>query len=423
MSDYIPRLLDPVFQDYLSFVPAFAIEGVKASGKTSSAEKLAQTSYRLDIESTRELLASTPNAFLRSEKPVLVDEWQRMPQIWDMVRREVDDDFTPGRFILTGSAYPIDTPIHSGAGRIITIRMRPLSIAERFPDETSISLRDLLHKKNDEVSGSTNIGIDQYLLEITKSGFPGIRSLPERGASLYIESYLDNLTNREFDEQGFTVRKPTVFRNWLKAYAAATGSTSAYQVILDAATPDEKDKHSKSATIAYRDILDKLYLTDRVEPWLPVNSQFKYLGKIAKHYLADPALAVSLLGITMNSFFDDSRIPRLGPQEKSIAGRLFESLVALSLQTYTQVAEARLGHFRSNNGRQEVDFIVEKGNNLAAIEVKLSSSPDNNSVDTLNWFEQTFSNYQVSKILITTGDTAYTRHDKVHVIPAALLAP
>ncbi|MCL1880336.1 MAG: DUF4143 domain-containing protein [Actinomycetia bacterium] len=425
MSDYIPRLIDPLLQDYLTYVPAFAINGIKAAGKTSSAERLADKTYRLDSAPTRELVAASPATFLGSEGTVLFDEWQRLPSIWDDVRRAVDNDNRPGRFVLTGSATPKGAAVHSGAGRIARIRMRPLSLAERLGEgaETSgISLDDILQGKVEMVEGSTSVGLEDYLGEIIRSGFPGIRSLPDKGATLFIDSYLESLFEREFTDQGYTVRKPRVLRNWLRAYAAATGSTAPYQVILDAAIPDDKDKPAKSTTLAYRDILDNLWITDRVEPWLPMNSQFKYLGMTAKHYLADPALAARLLGITMDGFLDDS-IPLFGPQRSSLAGRLFESLLALSLQTYAQAITAQLNHFRTSTGNHEVDFIIEKAGRVAAIEVKLGAEAVGNQVDHLNWFAKTFTNYRVAKILVTTGDTAYTRHDGTHVIPAAMLRP
>lgn len=421
MSEYIPRLLDPVLKDYMTYVPAFVIDGIKAAGKTSSAERLAEKTYKLDKASTRELLSASPTTFLEYKGSILLDEWQRMPEIWDDVRRAVDEDNRPGRFILTGSATPKGAAIHSGAGRITRIRMRPLSLAERMPKEATISLDDILHTRTTKVEGSTSTGLETYLSEIIRSGFPGIRRLPDKGAIMFIDSYLENLADKEFEDQGYTVRKPRVLYNWLRAYAAATGSTAPYQVILDAATPDEKDKPAKKTTMAYREVLNNLWITDRVEPWLPINSQFKYLGMTAKHYLADPALAARLLGVTMESFLDDNSISSLGPQQASIAGRLFESLIALSLQTYTQVIGAQLSHFRSSNGNHEVDFIVEKGGHVTAIEVKLGASPKSNQVDHLNWFKRTFDNYKVSKILITTGDTAYTRQDGTHVIPAAML--
>ena len=423
MSEYIPRLLDPLLKEYLTYVPAFVIDGIKATGKTSSAERFASTTYRLDVAGTRELLGASPEVYLNAEAPVLLDEWQRMPEIWDSVRRAVDADNRPGRFVLTGSAFKKGAAIHSGAGRIIRVRMRPLSLAERLPGERWISLGGLLSERAKSVEGSTAVGIQTYLSEIMRSGFPGLRRLNEKGAALYIDSYLENLVNKEYDDQGFVVRKPQVLRNWLRAYAAATGSTAAYQAILDAATPDEKDKPAKKTTLAYRDILDNLWITDRVEPWLPLNSLFKYLGKSAKHYLADPALAARLLGITTDGLMDDGQTLTLGPQQKSIAGRLFESLVALSLHTYAQVSGAQLSHFRTNNGDHEVDFIVEKGRHLLAIEVKLGALASSKQVIHLNWFEKTFTGYEVTKILVTTGDTAYTRQDGTHVIPAALLGP
>jgi predicted AAA+ superfamily ATPase len=421
VPNYIPRHIDELIDDYLTFAPAFAIDGIKAVGKTSSAKRRAKTVLELDRKPVQEIVVAQPDVYLASTTPVLIDEWQRLPDLWDYVRRAVDEDSRPGRFILTGSAGPGDASIHSGSGRIVRLRMRPLSIAERLRTPPLIKVDDLLAGNCTEVSGGTDADLRLYLEEIFKSGFPGIRAMNTRGQRVYLDSYLENLVNKEFAEQGHRVRKPKVLLGWLRAYAAATGSTASYQSIMDASTPGEPNKPSKSTTQIYRDILDGLWVTDRVEPWIPMETFFKYVGKSPKHYLADPSLAARLLGLTIEGFKYGDERKMLGQQAKSTAGRLFEALVGLSLQSYAQLADAELLHFRTPQGDHEVDFIIARGDQVLAIEVKLGESPDSNQVDNLNWFERTFCSYKVTKVLISTGANAYTRKDGTHVIPASLI--
>lgn len=114
---------------------------------------------------------------MQGDPPVLLDEWQRVPTSWDLVRRAVDDDPTPGRFLLTGSAAPVGGGTHSGAGRIVRLRMRPLTLAERGIDVPTVSLGELLSGGRPPLQGSTSISLDTYATEICRSGFPGLRGL------------------------------------------------------------------------------------------------------------------------------------------------------------------------------------------------------------------------------------------------------
>jgi predicted AAA+ superfamily ATPase len=127
------------------------------------------------------------------------------------------------------------------------------------------------------------------------------------------------------------------------------------------------------------------------------------------------------MDVSRDNLVQNAGTEEVSGQSKTLLGRLFESLVALSLKTYVLANEARLRHFRSSNGAREVDFIVEKGSSLIAIEVKLSNTVDKRAINTLNWFGEEFSGYRVAKCLVNTGSHAYTRSDGIHVIPASLL--
>jgi len=94
------------------------------------------------------------------DPPVLIDGWQRTSETWDLVRREVDRDATPGRFLLTGSSTVGERPAHSGAGRIVTLRMRPLTLAERGLGTPSVSLGAILAGGRPPVAGSTGVSLD-----------------------------------------------------------------------------------------------------------------------------------------------------------------------------------------------------------------------------------------------------------------------
>ncbi|MDR0594488.1 MAG: DUF4143 domain-containing protein [Bifidobacteriaceae bacterium] len=422
---YVPRVIDRQLSDLLAQLPGVAIEGAKGVGKTRSAERLAASVFPLADRSVAENVAGGPTIVRDSPAPVLLDEWQRTPSIWDDVRRWIDHDPAPGRFLLTGSAAPRGTSLHSGAGRIVPLRMRPLSLAERLPPSQPIRLEDFLAGRVQSAVGASDVGLADYVDELLASGFPGLRPLGEPGRTKALRGYVDVLATREFPDQGLLVRKPRTLLAWMRAYALATASTSSYTKILNLAASDQGDKPARATTLAYRDVLESLWLVDPVPAWAPLFSGLTTpLVKAPKHFLADPALAIVLLRLTRDSLIAGPQPQPLGPQAGSLLGRLFESLVALSLQTYAQACESELSHLRTANGAHEVDFIVERGPELVAIEVKMAPSVTGRDLRHLNWLGESLPSRRLVKVCLTTGSVAYTRQaDGVHIVPAAMLTP
>lgn len=338
------------------------------------------------------------------------------------MRRQVDGGAAPGRFLLTGSATPTTAPTHSGAGRIVTVRMRPMSLAERGVGEASISLAGLLRGGRPAITGETSVGLRDYAEEVVRSGFPGLRGTTGRVARAQLDGYLSRIAERDFPEQGHLVRRPTVLRAWMAAYAAATSSTAAYSTILDAATAGD-DGPAKTTTIAYRDVLTQLWLLDPLPAWSPGGNAFSGLGSTPKHHLADPAIAVRLLGIGVESLLDGSAAPPLF-RPGSMLGALFESLVTLSVRVYAQAAEADVSHLRTRDGDHEVDLVVHRADGRAvALEVKLAGGVDDHDVRHLRWLAGRLGDDLLDAVVVTTGRYAYRRRDGIAVVPAALLGP
>ncbi|GAB04676.1 hypothetical protein GOAMR_20_02260 [Gordonia amarae NBRC 15530] len=270
---------------------------------------------------------------------------------------------------------------------------------------------------------SVSTALPDYVREIVSSGFPGIRDLPDRARRLALDGYLTRIVDRDMAEQGHRVRAPAALRAWLRAYAQATASTASYTTILDAATVGDADKPSRPTTIAYRDVLTQLWLLDPVEAWRPFGFNLGRLGKVPKHHLADPALAARLMDLDESALLELRGHAMLGAQSGAALGRLFESLVTLSMQTYAQAAEARLWHLRDQAGLHEVDLIVEARNRIVAFEVKLSASVSDADVKHLLWLRSRIGDGLADAVIITTGQSAYRRADGVAVVPLALLGP
>jgi len=376
----------------------------------------------MDQRGVRESIGSEPELLHEGPFPTLIDEWQYLPEIWDSVRRMVDEGIPPGSFILTGSRQSNNLPLHSGAGRIVRYRMRPLSLAERYPSIEKLTLKNCFAGMiPSQPQLNSDVTFSDYMLEIVKTGFPDINAAPDSVRESLIDSYIDNIATREFRAQGIALRQPEALIRWMRAYAAATGTTSSYNKILDAATPGESNKPSRKSTIAYREALSSLWLLDELPYWGEGEDFFGRLKQTSKHYLADPGLEARLLGLSARDLIRGEEKTIHDLEYGSIAGRLFESLCVMSVRTYASQIGARAYFLRNAKGTREIDLIIEKDRKLVIIEIKLGTSVSNDDVRHLNWFEGTLGSRVKEKIILTTGNRAYRRNDDVLVVPAALL--
>ncbi|WP_277211192.1 ATP-binding protein [Isoptericola croceus] len=421
--EYLPREIDSELDRMLAGLPAVAVVGPKAVGKTATATRRARSSVDLaDVDRSMAYRAD-PSLVTRLERPVLLDEWQEVPRVWDVVRRAVDAGAAPGAFLLTGSASPATMPMHTGAGRIVQLRMRPMSFAERGSFRSAVSLEALLAGESTDIFGETEATLEDYADEIVASGFPGIRHLDGRNRRDALDTYLRLVVERDFPELGREVRRPGALRAWMRAYAAATSTTASYTAVLDAATAGEPDKPARSTVIAYRETLERMWLLEEVPAWVGAGSALSGLGRTPKHHLADPALAARLLGVGAASLIETAHpdsvpLPRTG----SLFGALFEDLVTLSVRVVADCLGAQVSHLRTHRGEHEVDLIVERDDGrVLAMEVKLAASVTDRDVRHLRWLRERLGDDLIDGVVVTTGRTAYRRPDGIAVVPLALL--
>jgi predicted AAA+ superfamily ATPase len=420
--DYIPRLVESELDELLAGLAAVSVEGPKAVGKTETALRRANTIHRLDDPGQLEIVRAEPSRLISGDPPILIDEWQRLPSSWDVVRRAVDTDPSPARFILTGSATPADASTHSGAGRIVTIRMRPLSIAERALETPTVRLADLLSGQRPALDGSSRVSLADYTAEITGSGFPAIRPASGRLLRSQLDGYIDRIVERDFIEAGHRIRNQGALRRWLAAYAAASSTTATYETIRDAASAGEGNKPAKTTTGPYRATLEQLWMIDEVPAWSPSRNRLRRLGASSVHQLADPALAARLLGVDTEALLDNKPAGPPIPRDGTLLGALFESLVTMSVRTYAQANEARVSHLRTRGGEHEVDLIIERNDGrVVALEIKLAATTRDQDTRHLRWLADTIGDDLLDSAVITTGTEAYRRADGIAVIPAALL--
>ncbi|MFZ0768199.1 MAG: DUF4143 domain-containing protein, partial [Acidimicrobiales bacterium] len=344
-----------------------------------------------------------------------------VPGTWDAVRDLIDEDLSPGHFILTGSAPMSNT--HSGAGRMTNVRVRPLTLPERGISKPTVSLSNFLSGQNAKLSGRSDVSLENYVDEIIAGGFPGLRHLTGRAHSAQLNSYLERIVDRDLSEAGFTVRQPAALRAWMTAYAAATATTASWEKIRDAATAGYESKPAKETSAHYAELLTSLRILDPLDAWIPSFNHLRRVGSTPKHHLTDPALAVRLLKRTREHLLTGNDGSVRISKDGNLLGALFESLVALSLRTFAQASGAEIFHFREHGGAHEIDFIIESGDGIIGVEVKLAAAVDDKDVRHLAWLNEQIGDQLLEKIFVTTGPEAYRRTDGTAVVPLALLGP
>ena len=420
---YEKRLIDSILKEYVDELPAILLEGAKAVGKTETCKQLASTEYRMDNAAQRELLQNNPEIILQNSKPVLIDEWQLAPSLWSYVRHAVDDGLPNGSVLFTGSSIRVNSRVHSGAGRIIRLKLRPYSIEERNLSDSYIRIEDLFNfDSKATVNGETDKTLVDYLDEIYRSGFPGIRNKSERIRKVLLKSYVTNIAEHEFEENGFKILNTHSLLAWMRIYAASIGTETKQSTLINAATAS--DAIPSAPTVSkYREALEILDITDEVQPFLPMGKIYGNLAKGMKHFMLDPAIALSLLGVEKDELIDYQVPKYVSKFHQTLTGQLIESFVYQSLVVYADVNDAQLSYYRNSRGTREIDFILQKGHRLILFEVKTNPDVKDSYVRHLNWFEDEIGDeFKVTKVLLNTGRYAYTRReDHVHVIPLALL--
>lgn len=424
LEGYVPRVVDTVLDELFPHLPAILLDGPKAVGKTATAGRRAATIHDLGAIGPRTTAQADPTTVLLGAKPILIDEWQRVEDTWDAVKTAIDDYYAGGQYLLAGSApAPSPSGHHSGAGRITSIRMRPLTVFERAVAPATVSLADLLAGTQGPVTGLAGLSLADYTDLIVESGFPAIRGLPPRARATALDGYLARIVDTDLEEAGLRVKRPAAIAAWLRAYAAATSTTASWERIREAATPGTTQPPARSTTTPYIDALTRLRILDEVPAWLPTNNHLTRVGATAKHHLTDPALAARLTGMTPARLLSGDG-PTAIPRDGTFLGALFESLVTLSVRVYAQASDATVSHLRAMDGRHEVDLILQRDDGkVLAIEVKLASAVDGHDVRHLLWLKDQLGDDLLDMVIITTGEQAHRRPDGVAVVPLALLGP
>jgi len=406
--------------DRLATIGAVLIDGPKGCGKTETASRVAKSVVRFDTdESARSLVGLNPESLFDQETPILFDEWQRAPAVWDHVRRHVDDVGLRGLYVLTGSATPSDArELHSGAGRIGTMRMRPMSLAESGHSSAEVSLAALL-RGEEQHAKRTEITVPGLFERIVIGGWPALLEESERVARRWLADYLTQIVDVDVPSLGTTRRAPSRLRRALASLGRAVGQPLKLTELAADIGGSSERRPAAETVVAYLDALDRLKLTDNSPSWRPHMRSRTPLREAVVRYFVDPSLGTAALGIGSRELLSDL----------NAAGFHFEALVLRDLRIYAQPLAGSVSTWREAHGRREVDAIVETPDGWAAFEVKLTGEQgiiDNAARGLLDFaaqIDQKRHGPPSALVVVTATGGGGKRTDGVHVVPVAALGP
>lgn len=414
---YTPRIADRELASRLASTGAVVIEGPKACGKTATARQVAKSEVLLDVDrNARQAIDVDPALVLEGPTPRLIDEWQVAPDIWNHIRRMVDERGTPGQFILTGSAVPSDDITrHTGAGRLTRLRMRPMSLFEVGKATGAVSLRDLLNGTTPR-SGDTGLTVRDLAEQIVIGGWPGNLSRDAVQSEHAVRNYLEEIRRVDLGRVGERSRDPVKVGRLLRARARHV-ATEVTIATLSTDAGAEDGVLARDTVVDYLGALERLMIIEDQPAWSPhLRSKARIRGAAKRHFV-DPSLAVAALRATPERLLDDL----------NLLGFLFESLVVRDLRIYAQARDATVLHYRDSTGL-EVDAIVEAADGRwCAFEVKLGQGKIDEGAAALRKFAERVDTSKCGAptclaVIVATG-YGYQRPDGVAVIPIGTLGP
>jgi predicted AAA+ superfamily ATPase len=408
VPDYRERSVDPLLVSLLSQLPALLVVGARATGKTTTASRLAATSIRLDHPAEAAAFRADPDAALRElEEPVLLDEWQAVPGVLGAVKRAVDSDSRPGRYLLTGSVRAeLDAETWPGTGRLVRVAMYGMTVAEQVGQARTRPLFDRLAEGDVPEPAPEPPDLRGYVELALRSGFPeAALALSGTARERWLESYVDQLLTRDA-RQLEPGRDPARMRRYFEAYALNSAGVVADKTLLDAAGVN------RGTAAAYERLLTALMVVDAVPSW--TSNRLKRLVLSPKRYLVDPALLAGALRLDVAAVLRDG----------DLLGRVLDTFVAAQLRVETTVAHSRprLYHLRQEQGRREVDLLGELGaQRIVGIEVKADSGPGPDAGRHLAWLRDQIGERFTAGVVLHTGPRVYPLGERIVAAPICAL--
>ncbi|MCD8200526.1 MAG: DUF4143 domain-containing protein [Clostridia bacterium] len=416
MDKYYPRVADKLISDSLRRYGAVLIEGPRGCGKTTTAENLAKSVMYVGPESVErynDMLAIDPDSFFAGENPRLIDEWQLVPLIWDMVRRQVDKRKAKGQFILTGSSVPVDASqiSHSGTLRIDRVRMGTMSLYESGDSQGTVSIKELFDSPS-EIHGVKQIDSHRLAYLICRGGWPSMFGMDDSDALELPRGYYRSLISEDLTRVDGIKRNSSILDKILRSYSKNLCTQTKYTKISDDVRLSESSTVSNDTVYSYLDAMKKLFVISETPAWQPNILSNIYVRSTETRNFTDPSIAVAALKLT----------PDILLQNPTMFGKLFESLCLRDLGAYAQYLGGNLYRYRDSSNL-ECDAVIQlEDGGWGAVEFKLSKNHTDEGAENLKKLRKKIDESHMKPpsflmILSGTEEWAYRRKDGVYVVP------
>ena len=419
--------MDGLLEKKLQAKGAVLIEGPKWCGKTTTAGEAAGSKIMLAKTDTREqfrrLLEIDTDTALSGEAPMLLDEWQTVPKLWDSVRYAVDSRRKMGQFILTGSAVPDKEAErqmeHSGTGRFAWLTMRPMSLFESGESNGTVSLGNLFAAP-EKVLARNELKLPDIAFLICRGGWPMAVDLPREAALAQAFDYYDAVTKEDIVKVDGVKRASERVRRLMRAYARHQGTQSSVATLRNDLCANDSSALDENTITSYLDALRKIFVVEDLPAWNPNLRSRTAIRTADTRYFVDPSIATAALGLGPEDLMNDL----------DTMGFFFEAMCIRDLRVFTDSLGGNVYHYRDKNGL-ECDAVLHLRNgHYGLIEIKLGGeSLINDGAKSLNALEAQIDTSRMKPasfkmILTAVGEYAYRRsEDNVYVVPLGCLKP
>ena len=427
MKNYKRRILDSLLEKKLQAKGAVLIEGPKWCGKTTTAEEIAASKIMLakpDIKDHfKSLLEIDSDAALAGETPMLIDEWQTVPKLWDAVRYTVDHRHAMGQFILTGSAVPDKDAEkereHSGTGRFAWLTMRPMTLFESGESNGTVSLGELFLAP-DKILQKNDLKLSDIAFLICRGGWPIAVGLPEEAALEQAFDYYDAVTKEDVTNVDGVKRASERVQRLMRAYARHQGTQASIATLKEDLKNNDTTTLDEDTISSYLDALRKIFVVEDMPAWNPNLRSKTAIRTTDTRYFVDPSIATAALGLGPTDLMNDL----------NSMGFFFEALCVRDLRVFAEALNGKVYHYRDKSGL-ECDAVIHLRNGqYGLIEIKLGGdSLIKDGAATLNALESQIDTTRMKSpafkmILTATGEYAYRRpEDGIYVVPIGCLRP
>lgn len=413
MAEYYNRFIEKNIERKMRSSGAVVVEGPKFCGKTTTALRYAKSSIRLNTAHSIELAKLETRNMLNGETPRVIDEWQTVPEIWNEVKAWIDEKPDFGQFILTGSSTPADKSkiYHSGAGRITTVKMRPMSLAESRDSKCAVSLGELFENPNADVfDENSDSSLEKIAFYLCRGGWPLSVLAGEDIALDVTRNYYEGLFNFEYSEnEKFRNKNPELMRMILRSYARNISTEAPLKTIQsDVISANNRTLDNKTLT-EYLDALRDLFIIEDLSAWNPnLRSKTATRTTPTRHFV-DTSIAAAVLGITPADLMQDLQS----------FGLFFEDLAVRDLIIYASYLGASVKHYRDSSGL-ECDCILHFENGKwAAVEIKLGGEKliEEGAKNLAKLKKVVNEDNLAFRMILTATGAAYKRKDGIYVVP------